>query len=147
MGNIRYVARPYIGAEFTYGWARYNETYSPAPDGSSVFQIQTTANEYSFGWIVTPPHLIVGLQPFVSAGAGTTQFKPTGGGGNGAPHQFRATYYYNVGVQKEIANSNFGLRLAFRENFFLAPDFGQNYLTILKHSTTLQPNAGFYFRF
>jgi hypothetical protein len=147
MGNIRYVAKPYIGVEFNYGWARYNENYSPAPDGSSVFQIQTTANEYSFGWIVTPPHPILGLQPFVSAGAGTTQFKPTGGGGNGAPHQFRATYYYNVGVQKEIANSNFGLRVAFRENFFLAPDFGQNYLTILKHSTTLQPNAGFYLRF
>ncbi|HXS14483.1 MAG TPA: hypothetical protein VN734_17420 [Acidobacteriaceae bacterium] len=147
LGNIRYVAKPYVGVEFNYGWARYTENYSPAPNGASLFQVQTTANEYSFGWIVTPPHPIFGLQPFASAGAGTTQFKPTGGGGNGAPHQFRATYYYNVGVQKEIADSHFGVRVSFRENFYIAPDFGQNYLTIKQHATTLQPTAGFYLRF
>jgi hypothetical protein len=147
LANIRYVAKPYIGVEFNYGWARYTENYSPAPNGASLFQIQTTANEYSFGWLVTPPHPIFGLQPFASAGAGTTQFKPTGGGGNGAPHQFRATYYYNVGLQKELFNSNFGMRASFRENFYLAPDFGQNYLTILKHATTIQPTVGFYVRF
>ena len=145
--NLRYVAKPYVGIEFNYGWARYTENYSPAPDGSSLFQIQTTANEYSFGYLVTPPHPVFGFQPFASAGAGTTQFKPTGGGGNGAPHQFRATYYYNVGVQKELFDSNFGVRASFRENFYLAPDFGQNYLTILKHATTLQPTFGFYLRF
>ena len=147
LGNIRYTAKPYVGIEFNYGWARYTENYSPAPDGSSLFQIQTTANEYSFGYLVTPPHPIFGLQPFASAGAGTTQFKPTGGGGNGAPHQFRATYYYNVGLQKELFDSNFGIRASFRENFFLAPDFGQNYLTILKHTTTYQPTIGFYVKF
>jgi len=148
LANIRYTAKPYFGIEFNYGWARYTENYSPQPNGASgLFQIQTTANEYSFGYLVTPPHPIFGLQPFASAGAGTTQFKPTGGGGNGAPHQFRATYYYNVGVQKELFGSNFGLRASFRQNFFLAPDFGQNYLTILKHATTIQPTAGFYFRF
>lgn len=144
--NIRYTAKPYVGIEFNYGWGRYTENYSPAPNGASLFQIQTTANEYSFGYLVTPPHPIFGLQPFASVGAGTTQFKPTGGGGQGAPHQFRATYYYNVGVQKDIF-SNFGLRASFRENFFLAPDFGQNYLTILKRTTTIQPTAGFYLRF
>lgn len=145
--NIRYTAKPYVGVEFNFGWARYTENYTPAPDGSSLFQIQTTANEYSFGYLVMPPHPIFGLQPFASAGAGTTQFKPTGGGGNGAPHQFRATYYYNVGLQKDLFNGNFGMRASFRENFFLAPDFLQNYLTILKHTTTYQPTAGFYLRF
>ena len=147
LANIRYVAKPYMGIEFNYGWARYTENYSPAPNNSSLFQIQTTANEYSFGYLVTPPHPIFGLQPFASAGAGTTQFKPTGGGGQGAPHQFRATYYYNVGLQKELFNSNFGMRVSFRQNFFLAPDFGQNYLTIKKRATTLQPTIGFYLRF
>ena len=146
-GDIRYIAKPYIGVEFNYVWGRYTENYSPAPNGNSSFQVQTTSNEYSFGWVVTPPHPIFGFQPFASAGAGTNQFKPTAGGGNGAPHQFRATYYYNVGLQKEILNSSFGIRVAFRETFYLAPDFGQNYLTILKHTTTIQPNAGFYYRF
>jgi hypothetical protein len=144
--NIRYTAKPYVGVEFNFGWARYTENYTPAPNGSNLFQIQTTANEYSFGYLVTPPHPIFGLQPFASAGAGTTQFKPTGGGGNGAPHQFRATYYYNVGLQKDLFNGNFGMRASFRENFFLAPDFLQNYLTILKRTTTYQPTVGFYLR-
>ena len=147
MANVRYVAKPYIGVEFNYVWGRYTENYSPAPNGASLFQIQTTSNEMSFGWVVTPPHPIFGMQPFASAGAGTNNFKPTGGGGSGAPHQYRATYYYNVGVQKELFNSNFGIRASFRETFYLAPDFGQNYLTILKHATTIQPTAGFYVRF
>jgi hypothetical protein len=146
--SIRYVAKPYVGVEFNYVWGRYTENYSPSPDfSSSLFQIQTTSNEISFGWVVTPPHPIFGMQPFASAGAGTNNFKPTGGGGNGAPHQYRATYYYNVGVQKELFNSNFGIRASFRQTFYLAPDFGQNYLTILKHATTMQPSAGFYVRF
>jgi hypothetical protein len=145
--TIRYVAKPYIGVEFNYVWGRYTENYSPAPNGASLFQVQTTSNETSFGWVVTPPHLIFGMQPFASAGAGTNNFKPTAGGGNGAPHQYRATYYYNVGLQKEIFNSNFGIRASFRQTFYLAPDFGQNYLTIVKHATTLQPTAGFYLRF
>lgn len=146
-GNVRYTAKPYVGIEFNYVWGRFTENYSPAPNLSSLFQIQTTSNEYSFGYLVTPPHQIFGLQPFASAGAGTTQFKPTAGGGNGAPHQFRATYYYNVGVQKELFDSNFGVRASFRQNFLLAPDFGQNYLTILKHTYTIQPTFGFYVRF
>lgn len=145
--NIRYAPKPYVGVEFNYVWGRYTENYSPAPNGGSLFQVQTTSNEYSFGYLITPPHLIFSLQPFASAGAGTNQFKPTGGGGNGAPHQFRATYYYNVGLQKELFNSNFGMRASFRETFYLAPDFGQNYLTILKHTTTYQPTVGFYVRF
>ncbi|HZQ44683.1 MAG TPA: outer membrane beta-barrel protein [Acidobacteriaceae bacterium] len=146
LGSIRYTAKPYFGIEFNYGWARYTENYSPAPNGSSLFQIQNTANETSFGYLITPPHPIFGFQPFVSAGAGTTDFKPTAGGGEGAPHQFRATYYYNVGLQKDVL-INFGVRASFRENFFLAPDFGQNYLTIKQRTTTLQPTIGFYLRF
>lgn len=147
MGNIRYIAKPYIGVEFNYVWGRYTENYSPAPNGAPLFQVQTTSNETSFGWVVTPPYPIFGMQPFASAGAGTNNFKPTAGGGNGAPHQYRATYYYNVGVQKQLFDSNFGIRASFRETFYLAPDFGQNYLTILKHTTTLQPTVGFYLRF
>ncbi|HEY4008853.1 MAG TPA: outer membrane beta-barrel protein [Acidobacteriaceae bacterium] len=147
LASVRYIAKPYIGVEFNYGWARYTENYSPGPNGESLFQVQTTANEYSFGWVITPPHLIFGMQPFVSAGAGATEFKPTGGGGLGVPKQARATYYYNVGVQREFADSHFGLRASFRQNFFLAPDFGQNYLTILQHTSTIQPTAGFFLRF
>jgi hypothetical protein len=147
IGNIRYIAHPYVGLEFTYAWARYTETYTPGPSLVGSFPVQTTANEYSLGYVITPPHLILGLQPFAAAGLGSTEFKPTAGGGEGESKQARASYYYNVGVQQSLFGSNFGVRVAFRQTFFLAPDFGQNYLTILKHTSTIQPNAGFYLRF
>jgi hypothetical protein len=147
LASIRYVAKPYVGLEFNYGWARYTENYEPAPNGASLFQVQTTANEYSLGWVIMPPHQVFGLQPFISAGAGSTEFKPTGGGGQREPKQARATYYYNVGLQKEFSDSHFGVRVSFRQNFLLAPDYGQNYLTILQHTSTIQPTAGFFLRF
>jgi hypothetical protein len=145
LAEIRYIAKPYIGFEFNYGWARYTENYEPGPV-SSAFQVQTTANEYSLGYVMTPPHPIFGFQPFVAVGAGSTEFKPTAGGGESEPKQARATYYYNVGLQKDVSE-HFGLRASFRQNFLLAPDFGQNYLTIHQHTWTIQPTAGFFLRF
>jgi len=147
LGTIRYVAKPYVGFEFNYGFARYTENYSPAPNGSSLFQIQTTHNEYTLGYVVTPPHTIFGVQPFISAGAGSIEFKPTAGGGEGAPKQARAAYYYNVGLQQEIGASHFGVRASFRQVFFLAPDYGQNYLTIKQHTISTEPTIGFFVRF
>lgn len=143
MAELRYIARPYIGFEFNFNQARYTEHYSVAP-----FEIQTKVQEYSLGYIAMPPHQFFTLQPYVGAGAGTTAFKPTSGGGEGAPEQGRATYYYTLGVQKYIDDGqHFGLRAGFRQAFFLAPDFGQNYLTILKHTSTLEPQIGFYLRY
>src|ERR1700761_5739786 len=45
LGNIRYTAKPYVGIEFNYGWARYTANYSPGFNGAVLFQVQTTANE------------------------------------------------------------------------------------------------------
>jgi hypothetical protein len=141
--TLRYIAKPYVGLEFNYGYARYTENYTVAPG-----QIQTKVSEYTFGYIATPPHPIFGLQPYLGAGAGSQAFKPTPHGGQGAPEKARATYYYTLGVQKELGqNGHFGIRAGFRELFFLDPDFGQNYLTILKHSNTYEPQAGFYLRY
>lgn len=143
--TIRYVDKPYVGFEFNYGWARYTQNFSPVADG--LFQVQNTANEYTLGYVINPPHPIFGVQPFLSVGAGSTEFKPTGGGGNGEPKQARATYYYNVGLEKQFGETPFGMRASFRELFFLYPDFGQNYLTIKQRGTTYQPTIGFYARF
>jgi len=142
LGTLRYVAKPYIGLELNYGYARYTENYNVAP-----YQIQARVNEYTLGYVATPNHQIFGLQPYLGAGAGTTAFKPTPHGGQGAPEKARMTYYYTVGLQKESAGGHFGLRAGFRELFFLDPDFGQNYLTILKHANTYEPQAGFYLRY
>jgi hypothetical protein len=139
---IHYTAKPYVGFEFNYGYARYTENFTVAP-----FQVQTKVNEYTLGYVVTPPHPIFGFQPFASAGSGSLEFKPTAGGGQGLPTKARQVYYYSLGLQKEYSNGHLGLRAGFRELFFLDPDFGQNYLTILKHATTYEPMAGFYLRY
>ena len=150
--SIHYPAKPYFGLEFNYSYARYTENYTgPAienflPNGTTDFQVQTKVNEYTFGYLITPPYTIFGLQPFASAGAGPMAFKPTPGGGQEEPEKARMTYYYSLGFAKDVS-PHFGLRVGFRELFFLAPDFGQNYLTILQHATTLEPMAGFYIRY
>ncbi|QHN04953.1 outer membrane beta-barrel protein [Granulicella sp. WH15] len=143
MLNVRYIAKPWVGFEFNYTYARYTENYSYNPPGP----IQANATEYSLGYVAHPQHVIAGvLHPFFGGGAGSTAFRPTVGGGQGLPVQARATYYYNVGVEAPVG-SHFGLRAQFRQAFFLAPDFGQNYLTNLKRTDTIEPGAGFYLHF
>jgi hypothetical protein len=147
--SLHYIAKPYFGLEFNYGYARYTENYNGAAvaeaTGTSTFQVQTKVNEYTFGYIATPPHPIFGFQPFVSVGFGTSGFTPTPGGGQELPEKARATYYYSLGLQKDYGH--LGVRAGFRETFFIAPDFGQNYLTIVQRTTTYEPMIGFYFRY
>jgi hypothetical protein len=148
--TVRYIAKPYLGFEGNYSYARYTEAYSGSGTSSFVtspYNVQTNVDEETLGYVATPPHEIFGLQPFVSAGAGTIKFKPTAHGGLGERQQYRMGYYYSVGLQQEYANGKFGLRASFRQLFFLAPDFGDNYLTILKHTSTFEPGIGFFFRF
>jgi hypothetical protein len=143
LGNLRYTVSPLIGLEANYSFARYTENFSAYIIGGA----QTRVNEYSLGWVFHLP-TVIGLQPLVSLGAGTTGFHPTGGGGQGLPFQYRANYYYNIEVDKALFGSkNFGARLAMRQTFFKAPDFGQNYLTIDQHTSTLEPGIGFYLKF
>jgi len=142
--NIHYVVKPMVGIEFNYLYSRYTENFSwPS---NPAFGVQTQADEITLGYIVHPKVNFFGLQPFVSAGAGSTEFKPTAHGGQSLPTKARATYYYSIGVQEDLS-PHIGLRAGFRQTFFLAPDFGQNYLTILQHTTSYEPTGGFYLRF
>lgn len=150
--SIRYPAKPYFGLELNYGYGRYTENYTGPgiatflPAKLTSFQIQTKVSEYTMGYLITPPYTIFGLQPVFSAGLGTQAFYPTPGGGQEEPEKARMTYYYDLGVQKSLS-PHFGLRAGFRQIFFLDPDFGQNYLTILQHATTYEPQVGFTIRY
>lgn len=140
--TLRYTPRPFVGAEFNGGYARYTEDLSVQP-----INIQTQANEFSLGYLITPPYTVFGVRPYASAGVGGMRFAPTAGGGQGAPHQGRLAVYYHVGVQKDIIPDLLGIRVGFRQLFFTAPDFFQNYLTINKKTQTTEPMIGFYVRF
>ncbi len=150
--SIHYPVKPYFGLEFNYSYARYTENFEGTaistflPNGITDFQVQTKVTEYTFGYLIEPPYTIYGFQPFVSAGGGPMSFLPTPGGGQEEPEKARMTYYYSAGFQKDLS-PHFGVRAGFRELFFKAPDFGQNYLTILKQTTTYEPMAGFYIRY
>ena len=139
--NASYTASKWIGLEANFSQARFTENFNIPPGG-----VQTRANEYSAGWLIHPVDDFFGFKPFVSVGAGTTGFHPTRGGGEGLPFQYRATYYYNVGIDRPVTD-HFGIRVHFRQAFYKAPDFLTNYLTIQQRTNTIEPGAGFYLRF
>ena len=152
--TLRYTHSPYIGLEYNYGYARYTDNYtvtngSTTPAGVVSFNlgVQSTATEYTFGYLVHARHTYGGVTPFASIGAGTTAFRPTSGGGQGNTPQARATYYYSVGGDYPIYGEHFGLRATFRQAIMNAPDYQQNYWRIYKHSIATEPAVGFYIRF
>lgn len=158
--SLRGEKSPYKGIELNYGYARTTEGYAcngataarcnlSATTGVSTgpFQAQATAAEYTVGYLARPPHKIFGFQPYVSVGAGVLSFKPTKNGGQGLQTQARAAYYYNVGGENLILGDTLGIRVGIRQLFYLAPDFGQNYLTIKQRTFTTEPQIGLYLHF
>lgn len=139
--TIRYSPRPYLGAELNASFVRYSENFNVAP-----VTIQTSADEYTVGYLVTPPYTIFGVKPYASAGGGIIRFGPTAGGGQEAPAEGVPAVYYNLGIQHDLL-AHLGVRLGFRQVFFTAPDFYQNYLTIDKRTVTSEPMIGFYLHY
>ena len=148
--TLRYTAKPYFGLEFNFSNHRFvqNYTFTPPPSPTILTGgAQVQAREYSFGYVAHPSFHPLGVDPFLGAGAGTIKFQPTAGGGQGLPYQYRAVYYWQIGAEKNFPDSHFGMRAAFKQDFYLAPDFLQNYLTILKRVKTSEPTIGFFVRF
>ena len=141
--TLRYTAKPYVGFEFNYGYARFNQNYS------SIGGVQSKANEYTVGYVAHPGFSVFGLEPFGAVGAGSIANKPTPGGGQGLQEQARAAYYYGLGerVDDMVFGPHFGFRGQFRQIFSLAPDYGQNYLTIKKRTVTSEPAFGVFLKF
>ena len=134
LAMLRYTRSPLVGFKVNFHRARFTENFDKYLLGGA----QTKANEYSFGY---PAHLrtIAALEPYAGAGLGILAFHPTAGGGQRLPFQYRAVYYCNVGVDKAVFSS-FGIRLGLGQIFYKAPDFGQNYLTIQKHTGPSNPS-------
>jgi hypothetical protein len=152
LATIRYTAKPYVGFEFNFSNLRYSQDYTftpPPPQSQNLLfgGVQTGAHELTLGYIAHLKYRPFGITPFLGAGGGTIKFHPTPGGGQGLPFQYRAVYYYTAGVEGTFPSSPFGMRVAFRQDIFLAPDFLQNYLTITRRTITTEPTIGFFVRF
>lgn len=146
LATLRYTAKPYFGLEFNFSNARLVENFT-SPLNLLPGGAQTRMREMDFGYIAHPRFRPFGIQPFLGAGAGTIQFKPTTFGGQGLPQQYRAVYYYTVGAEDNFPGSHFGMRVAFRQLIYLGPDFLQNYLIMNKYVRTTDPTVGFFVRF
>ena len=149
--TLRYTKSPYLGLEFNYSYARYTQNFSNTTNAQVPTQyftggVQTNASEYSVGYVVHPRREFFTTKPFIAGGAGSTAFRPTPGGGQGLKSQARMTYFYAVGVEKDVTE-HFAVRAQVRQTFFKAPDFGQNYLTIQQHTWTFEPGFGFVLHF
>ena len=150
--TLRYTKSPFLGFEFNYGHARYDDNFSPfgilPPPGQPALSagVQQNTSEYTAGYVA---HIrpVFGVKPFASVGLGTLAFRPTPGGGEGLINQARAAYYYSVGAEQTVLSPHFGIRVQVRQVFFKAPDFEQNYLTIQQRTSTFEPGVGFFVHF
>src|ERR1017187_8137455 len=169
LGTIRYTAHPYLGFEFNFGNLRYTQDYtfttttnfttvnnatSTTTTGTTTSHpnflpggVQAGVRELTLGYVAHLKYRPFGITPYLGAGGGTIRFKPTPYGGQGLPFQYRAVYYYQLGIEDTLPNSNFGMRLGFRQLIYLAPDFIENYLTITRRTRTSEPTIGFFVRF
>lgn len=149
--TLRYTKSAFLGGEFNYSFARYNQTFtSPVqfPAGfRSPFVVRARASEYTVGYVVHVPVPLLGVKPFGAVGVGTTGFYPDRFNGQGLPARGRLTTYYGIGVEVPLLTSRFGIRAQFRQLFFKAPDFDQNYLTLDKRTTASEPTIGVYAHF
>jgi hypothetical protein len=147
--TLRYTKSPFLGFEFNYGHARYDDNFSPfgilPPPGQPALSagVQQNTSEYTAGYVA---HIrpVFGVKPFASVGLGTLAFRPTPGG---LINQARAAYYYSVGAEQTVLSPHFGIRVQVRQVFFKAPDFEQNYLTIQQRTSTFEPGVGFFVHF
>ena len=137
--TLRYTVKPYFGLEGNFSYARFTQNYS------NIGGIQANTDEYTLGYVVHPGEYF-GVRPFVSVGAGSIAYKPTPGGGQGLQTQARAAYYYNIGAD-DMLSEHIGVRAQFRQSISLAPDFGQNYITIKQRTFSTEPAVGVFLRF
>ena len=147
---LRYTARPYVGFELNVSNSRGTQDYTfvPPPAQNLLFGgAQAAVREMTLGYVAHIQYHPLGITPYLGAGGGTIRFKPTAGGGQGLPEQYRAVYYYTAGLEGNFPDSYFGMRVGFRQLIYLAPDFLQNYLTITRRTTTTEPTIGFFVRF
>ena len=140
--TIRYTVKPLLSAlSSTTGTHVLPELHPLRRRTAETAGVQQNTAEYTLGYVAhfEPRH---GIIPLPRCGLGTLDFRPTPGGGEGLPPQARATYYYTVGGDYKLS-THFGARAQFREQFFLAPDFETNYLTIKRTPPPLSLDSAF----
>jgi opacity protein-like surface antigen len=144
--SYRYHFNRWLAADATYGYARNTQQNFTS---SGLTGVQASVHQATGALVVTAPHRIFRLTPYVLAGAGALVFDPTGNVGgpvSGAQSQSKSAFVYGGGADYDLSR-HFTLRAEYRGFVYGRPDFD---LTALHSGTTThtaQPSAGIAFRF
>jgi opacity protein-like surface antigen len=144
--SYRYHFNRWLAADASYGYARNTQQNFTS---SSQFGVQANVHQATGALVVTAPHRIFRLAPYVLAGTGALVFDPTGNAGgsvSGAQSQSKAAFVYGGGADYDLSR-HFTLRAEYRGFVYGRPDFD---LAALHSGTTMhtaQPSAGIVFRF
>jgi len=144
--SYRYHFNRWMAADASYGYARNTQQNFTS---SGPLSVQANVHQATGALVVTAPHRIFRLSPYVLAGAGTLVFDPTGnarGFVSGAQSQAKAAFVYGGGADYELTK-HFTLRAEYRGFVYERPDFDLATLNSGATTHTVQPSAGIVFRF
>jgi len=144
--SYRYHFNRWLAADASYGYARNTQQNLTS---SSQFGVQANVHQATGALVVTAPHRIFRLAPYVLAGTGALVFDPTGNAGgsvSGAQSQSKAAFVYGGGADYDLSR-HFTLRAEYRGFVYGRPDFDLAALHSGTTTHTAQPSAGIVFRF
>jgi opacity protein-like surface antigen len=144
--SYRYHFNRWLAADASYGYARNTQQNFTS---SSQFGVQANVHQATGALVVTAPHRIFRLAPYVLAGTGALVFDPTGNAGGsvfGAQSQSKAAFVYGGGADYDLSR-HFTLRAEYRGFVYGRPDFDLAALHSGTTTHTAQPSAGIVFRF
>jgi len=144
--SYRYHFNRWLAADASYGYARNTQQNFTS---SSQFGVQANVHQATGALVVTAPHRIFRLAPYVLAGTGALVFDPTGNAGgsvSGAQSQSKAAFVYGSGADYDLSR-HFTLRAEYRGFVYGRPDFDLAALHSGTTTHTAQPSAGIVFRF
>jgi opacity protein-like surface antigen len=144
--SYRYHFNKWVAADATYGYARNTQQNFISP---GALNVQANVQQVTGALVVTAPHAIFRLHPYVLAGAGALVFNPTGNPGGfvpGATTQSRAAFVYGGGADWNLTQ-HLALRAEYRGFVYERPDFNLAALHSGATTHTAQPSAGVVIRF
>ena len=144
--SYRYHFNRWLAADASYGYARNTQQNFTS---SSQFGVQANMHQATGALVVTAPHRIFRLAPYVLAGTGALVFDPTGNAGgsvSGAQSQSKAAFVFGGGADYDLSR-HFTLRAEYRGFVYGRPDFDLAALHSGTTTHTAQPSAGIVFRF
>ncbi len=149
MVEARYIQNSLIGFELAYGFNPANQTFTPKAGAcgyacaNPTTALKAKASEVALNWIFSKrygnirPFAVAGLGFFITSPARSTYEVNT---------VVRGTFIAGGGVDVGLSR-RFGIRAQVRDNIYKAPNLSAFYPATGAYTHTIEPGAGFYYRF